>query len=195
MRAQVAADLPPAVPLHPEGKHVKNFALPLLIVVVYMLFIVPQARRRKQAATLRREVEPGAEVMLTSGLYGTVVELDGDTVVIEVAEGVRLRYARGAVARVLPEAMDELDEADEADEADEYEQADGVGLADSNSHDNTQSDTHGDIDRADHDPTDDTIDDDVPRRDVVARPANRFKRSTRSRATGNDAGSGPVPTS
>jgi preprotein translocase subunit YajC len=183
--AQVAADLPPAVPHHPEGKHVKNFALPLLIVFVYVLFIVPQARRRKQAAALRREVEPGAEVMLTSGLFGTVVEIDGDTVVIEAAEGVRLRYAKGAVQRVLPEP---LDDTDDSDETDEHYHADGVDAADHDPH--VGPDAAG----ADHDPTDDTIDEDVPRRDVVARPANRFKRSTRSRSTGNDAGPGAVPT-
>jgi preprotein translocase subunit YajC len=161
---------------------VKNFALPLLIVFVYVLFIVPAARRRKRAAAIRREVEPGAEVMLTSGLYGTVVEIDGDIVVIEVAEGVRLRYAKGAVHHVVPEEVD-----DAADESDEHD-ADGEDAAD--------HDPRGgpDVAGADHDPVDDTIDEDGPRRDVVARPANRFKRSTRSRSTGNDAGPGPVPT-
>jgi preprotein translocase subunit YajC len=168
---------------------VKNFALPLLIVFVYVLFIVPQARRRKQAAALRREVEPGAEVMLTSGLFGTVVEIDGDTVVIEAAEGVRLRYAKGAVQRVLPEAYD--DDADESGETDEHDHADGVDAADHDSHGGPEVAVAG----ADDESTDDTIDEDVPRRDVVARPANRFKRSTRSRSSGNDAGPGPVPTS
>ena len=165
----------------------KNFALPLLIVVVYVLFIVPQARRRKQAAALRREVEPGAAVMLTSGLYGTVVEIDGDIVVIEVAEGVRLRYAKGAVHHVVPEEV--VDDTDGSDETDEHHHADGEEAAD--------HDLHGapDAAGADHEPTDDTLDEDVPRRDVVARPANRFRRSTRSRSTGNDAGAGPVSTS
>ena len=162
----------------------KNFALPLLIVVVYVMFIVPQARRRKRATALRREVEPGAEVMLTSGLYGTVVEIDGDIVVIEVADGVRLRYAKGAVHHVVPDEI-----VDETDDTDEHDHADGADAAD---HD---AQVAPDAVGADHGPTDDTIDEDVPGRDDVARPANRFRRSTRSRSTGNDAGAGPVSTS
>jgi preprotein translocase subunit YajC len=156
---------------------VKNLAFPLLLfVLVYVVVIVPQGRRRKQAASLRRDVELGAHVMLTSGLFGTVIEIDDDAVVIEAAEGIRLRYAKAAVLRVIPDAID--------DEADETE-------ADAD----TGHDTHGGTGIAAHDHTDDTIEEDAPRRDVVARPANRFKRSTRSRSTGNDAGSGPVPSS
>jgi preprotein translocase subunit YajC len=167
---------------------VKNLAFPLLLfILVYVIVIVPQGRRRKQAAALRREVEVGAHVMLTSGLYGTVIEIDDDAVVIEAAEGIHLRYAKAAVLRVISDAID--DETDADDDAD----ADGADGAAHSDHD-----THGGTDDADgahHDPADDTINEDVPRRDVVARPANRFKRSTRSRSTGNDAGSGPVPTS
>ena len=180
----------------------KNFALPLLIVVVYVMFIVPQARKRKRATALRREVEPGAEVMLTSGLFGTVVEIDDDTVVIEAAEGVRLRYAKGAVQRVLPEPVDDdLDDTEGADNTDDSGDSGDTDDSDTDHSDTDDSDqhehgdTHNDGDLADHGLTDDTIDDNAPSRDVVARPANRFKRSTRSRSTGNDAGSGPVPTS
>ena len=99
----------------------KNFALPVLFfVVVYVVLILPQGRRRRQAAALQRAVEPGSQVLLTSGLYATVVEIDDDAVVVEAAPGVQLRFAKAAVLRVIPEHVDtaEMDDDELADEHD-----------------------------------------------------------------------------
>lgn len=47
----------------------------------------------------------GDEVMLTSGVYGTLVELTEDRVHVEIAPGVVIHVARGAVGSVVqPEA-------------------------------------------------------------------------------------------
>jgi preprotein translocase subunit YajC len=100
-----------------------SFFIPLLLFgFLYVALILPQSRRRKQAAALQRAVEPGSQVMLSSGLYATVVEIDDDTVIVQAAPGVELRYAKAAVLRVLPDPteIDELD-ADHAGEADEHD--------------------------------------------------------------------------
>jgi preprotein translocase subunit YajC len=150
-----------------------GFALPLLLfVLVYVVVILPQGRRRKQAAALQRAVEPGSKVILTSGLHATIVEIDDDAIVVEAAPGVHLRYAKAAVLRVVPEPIDsDYDDDDDADH--DTHGAEGSG------------DT-GDPGIADHDG------------DTVARPSNREDPSAQDDAagtTGNDAGSGPVPTS
>ena len=95
----------------------------ILIVVVafYLLMIRPQQRRKQQAQQQKNNVQPGARVRTTAGMYATVVDVDGDDVILEVAPGVEVRYMRRAVMDVVSpgEAVDE-DEAtvDEADEAD-----------------------------------------------------------------------------
>ena len=89
-----------------------SFLIPLLLFgFLYVAIILPQSRRRKQAAALQRAVEPGSQVMLTSGLYATVVEIDDDTVTVQAAPGVELRYAKAAVLRVLPDPT-EIEEPD-----------------------------------------------------------------------------------
>jgi len=89
-----------------------SFVIPLLLFgFLYVAVILPQSRRRKQAAALQRAVEPGSQVMLTSGLFATVVEIDDDTVIVQAAPGVELRYAKAAVLRVLPDPT-EIDEPD-----------------------------------------------------------------------------------
>ena len=94
--------------------------LPVLIFVVfYVLLILPQGRKRRQAAALQRAVEPGSRVLLTSGLYGIVVEIEPDTIIIEAAEGVHLRFAKAAVLRVVPDLVDADDDEYDDDEDDE----------------------------------------------------------------------------
>ncbi len=49
----------------------------------------------------------GDEVMLTSGVYGILRELAEDRVGVEIAEGVTIHVARGAVGTVIrPEPVD-----------------------------------------------------------------------------------------
>ncbi|MEV4622022.1 preprotein translocase subunit YajC [Asanoa sp. NPDC049573] len=80
--------------------------LPLLMIVVlfavmYFLMIRPQQKRRRDAQAMQSTLGPGAEVVTIGGLYGTVIETDAETVTLEAAPGVHVRYARPAVARVI----------------------------------------------------------------------------------------------
>ena len=75
----------------------------ILIVVVafYFLMIRPQQRRKQQAAQKQSSVAPGARVRTTAGMYATVVAVDGDDVVLEVAPGVEVRYMKRAIMDVV----------------------------------------------------------------------------------------------
>jgi preprotein translocase subunit YajC len=90
----------------------------ILIVVVafYFLMIRPQQRRKQQAAQKSNNVEPGARVRTTAGMYATVVE---------VAPGVEVRYMKRAIMEVVSpgEPVDET-EMDADDEAADDEAAD-----------------------------------------------------------------------
>jgi preprotein translocase subunit YajC len=56
----------------------------VVIVGVYLLMIRPQRRRQQQAQQQKSTVLPGARVRTTAGMYATVVDVDGDDVVLEV---------------------------------------------------------------------------------------------------------------
>jgi len=87
----------------------------LIIGAMYMLVIRPAQRRRKDVEQLQSTLGVGAEVVTVGGLYGTIVEIDGDTVLLEVAPGVVNRYARAAIGKVVtPAAATEPDIAPEA---------------------------------------------------------------------------------
>ncbi len=54
--------------------------------------------------------------MLTSGVYGTVHELEDDHVMVEVAPDVTLKVARGAIGTILTQRDEPDDEPDQPDD-------------------------------------------------------------------------------
>ena len=87
--------------------------LAAMFALLWVLLIRPQRRKQMEQQQLLSGIEPGDEVLTVGGIYGIVHETDEeDDLIVEIAEGIRVRVARRAVAGVVkPE-----DEADEADE-------------------------------------------------------------------------------
>jgi preprotein translocase subunit YajC len=75
--------------------------LVLIIAVFYFLILRPQRRRQLALASTQATLQPGAEVMLTSGIFGRVASLDNETVQLEVSPGTVVKVSRAAVVRVL----------------------------------------------------------------------------------------------
>ncbi|HZP30639.1 MAG TPA: preprotein translocase subunit YajC [Acidimicrobiia bacterium] len=78
-----------------------------MIVVVYLVvlvagffFLVVRPQRRQMAArrALIASVDVGDEIVTTGGIHGTVRSLHDDTVELEIAPGVVVTLARGAIA-------------------------------------------------------------------------------------------------
>ncbi|HYZ55679.1 MAG TPA: preprotein translocase subunit YajC [Streptosporangiaceae bacterium] len=102
----------------------------ILIVVVfigfYFLLIRPQRNRQRKVQEQQNQVGPGQRVRTTAGMYATVVAVDGDDVVLEVAPGVEVRYLKRAIMEVLGEGLgapvaDQTAEDEDVDETAEPE--------------------------------------------------------------------------
>ncbi|QZY30484.1 preprotein translocase subunit YajC [Nocardioides coralli] len=78
--------------------------LPLIGIALlfWLLIIRPASRRQKALSRLQASLEPGNRVMMSSGIYGTVEQIDDDRVHLRVADGVTLQVARGAINTVVP---------------------------------------------------------------------------------------------
>ncbi|HMD92225.1 MAG TPA: preprotein translocase subunit YajC [Trebonia sp.] len=112
----------------------------ILVVVVgfYLLMIRPQQRRKQQAQQKQNTVQPGARVRTTAGMYATVVDVDGDDVVLEVAPGVEVRYMRRAIMDVVDPAeepedtvTDSAEDSDEEPDDDDWNKVDSDDVAES----------------------------------------------------------------
>jgi preprotein translocase subunit YajC len=80
--------------------------LPIYILVfiglIYLVGVRPQQKRRKELENIMSRLRPGDEVVTVSGIYGTITEVeDGETVLLEIAEDIDIRIAKGSIARVL----------------------------------------------------------------------------------------------
>ena len=90
----------------------------LLIIIVFgflmmwLFVLLPQRRRQAAQAAMLNALEPGDEVLTAGGLYGSVVEIDDEELLLEVAPEVQVRVARRAIAAVIPPDEDD-DEPDE----------------------------------------------------------------------------------
>lgn len=87
--------------------------LVITFALMWVLFILPQQRRVKAHQALVRSVGVGDEIVTAGGVYGRITSLDDETVRLEVAPGVELLIARGAVSRKiepeLPDATGPID--------------------------------------------------------------------------------------
>ncbi len=73
----------------------------LVFGIFYFMMIRPQQRKEKDRQKLIAEMRAGQRVLFAAGLVGTIAECRPYTFLIEIANGVRVEVARGAVSRVL----------------------------------------------------------------------------------------------
>jgi preprotein translocase subunit YajC len=94
-----------------------------MFVLLWVLLIRPQRQRQQEQHRMIESIDIGDEILTVGGIYGIVEEFDEeDDLVVEIAEGIRVRVARRAVAAVVkPE--EEAEEADEAEDAEDAEAA------------------------------------------------------------------------
>lgn len=73
-----------------------------LFVLMYFMMIRPQMKRQKEQRAMIAALGKGDEVVTNGGLAGRIDELGESFVTVEIADGVKVRVQRGAIAQVLP---------------------------------------------------------------------------------------------
>lgn len=82
---------------------------------MYFLLIRPQRQQQRKHTELLSSLKPGDEVVTAGGIYGEVVQLDAERVMLEIDEDVRIAVARRAIASVVPpEELERLEDDEEA---------------------------------------------------------------------------------
>jgi preprotein translocase subunit YajC len=91
-------------------------SLLLMVAIFYFLLIRPQQRRVRQQRELMSSLDVGDEVVTIGGLFGTILEMDDESVTLDAGAGTRLRFLKQAVARKFVEEQPELEPEEETDE-------------------------------------------------------------------------------
>jgi preprotein translocase subunit YajC len=84
--------------------------LGLMLFVFYFLMIRPQQRRDKERRAMIESVKSGDRVVFAGGFIGMVTNVKDRTLVIRIADNVKVEVTRSSVAQVL--AKDETPDAE-----------------------------------------------------------------------------------
>ena len=82
--------------------------LPLILIMVifYFLMIMPAQRRQKKVNEMLKNLKSGDKVITNSGIWGTIVGLEDDAVQLRIAEQVKIKVSRSAIAGLQPEGKE-----------------------------------------------------------------------------------------
>jgi preprotein translocase subunit YajC len=69
-----------------------------IILVFYFFMIRPQQKKAKDAKKFVDEIKRGDRVVTIGGAHGEVAELEGDTFILEVEKGGRIRFNKSAIS-------------------------------------------------------------------------------------------------
>ena len=85
-----------------QGGNPLGMMAPMLIIfaIFYFMLIRPQQRKEKERLKMINEVKTGDRV-LVSGMIGTVSNVKDKTLVVKIADNVKVEVVRGAVSSVL----------------------------------------------------------------------------------------------
>src|SRR3990170_3294483 len=69
-----------------------------IILIFYFFMIRPQQKKAKDQKKFIEEVKKGDYVITIGGAHGHVAELEGDTFILEVEKGGRIRFNKSAIS-------------------------------------------------------------------------------------------------
>lgn len=99
----------------------------LLGAAFYLLILRPTQMRSRRARDLKDHLAPGAKIITTAGVFGTVQRVEDDEVDLEIAPGVVIRMLIGAVGKILDPENTAATNGETADDAGETADDGGTG--------------------------------------------------------------------
>ncbi len=75
--------------------------IPLLLVIVifYFFMIRPQMKKQKEVKAFRDSIKAGDKVLTVGGIYGRISEVKDQTVLLEIADGVRIKVDKAGLVK------------------------------------------------------------------------------------------------
>jgi preprotein translocase subunit YajC len=74
--------------------------IPMLLIfgIFYVVLMLPMQRQRKALRQMIENLKKGDRVVTSGGLYGEVVSVDGATLILRIADNVKVKVAKSAVS-------------------------------------------------------------------------------------------------
>ena len=79
------------------GNSMMIFMIIAMVAIFYFFMIRPQQKRQKEIQKTRDAMKSGDKVVIAGGIHGRIKEVAETSMLIEVAEGVRIRVEKSSV--------------------------------------------------------------------------------------------------
>lgn len=89
----------------------------VFIGLMYVLMVLPQKKKMDAQKKMLGALQPGARVMLNTGMFGTIRAIGDKQMVIELAPGVEVTVLRQTVMRAVAPNEEEFEYSDESEAA------------------------------------------------------------------------------
>ena len=88
------------------GGGVGSFFVPLIFIFIIMYFVMirPQKKRQEQQKQLIASLKTGDRVVTNAGIHGLISNVKETTVLVKVADNVKIEIDKSAITNVLKEA-------------------------------------------------------------------------------------------
>jgi preprotein translocase subunit YajC len=95
-----------AAPQQGPGGGIGSFFIPLIFIFVIMYFVMirPQKKRQQQQQQLMASLKTGDRVVTNAGIHGLISNVKENTVLVKVADNVKIEMEKSAIATVLKES-------------------------------------------------------------------------------------------
>ncbi|MEK7250433.1 MAG: preprotein translocase subunit YajC [Bacteroidota bacterium] len=74
-----------------------------IIAIFWFMILRPQQKKGKQHQHMIDALKKGDKVVMSGGLHGTIAGLDEKTILVQVADNVKMKFDKGAIASVVRE--------------------------------------------------------------------------------------------
>ena len=72
----------------------------LIIFIFYFMIVRPQQKRTKEREKLLSGVQKGDKIITAGGMHGTVVGLEEKTVLLQIADNVKVKIEKSAISTI-----------------------------------------------------------------------------------------------
>ncbi len=81
--------------------------LPLLVIMLifYFFMIRPQVKKQKELRSFRESLAKGDKVVTTGGIYGKIIEIKDNTVIMQIDDNVNIRVDKAAIIKDMTDAQ------------------------------------------------------------------------------------------
>ena len=88
----------------PGGGIISFVPFIFIFVIMYFVLLRPQMRRQKDQAALVSNLKTGDRVVTNGGIHGLISNVKETTVLVKVADNVKIEIDKSAITNVLKEA-------------------------------------------------------------------------------------------